>query len=60
MKQTEVDLSRGGLARVERRWQLVGKEESKIDSHTLTAGQMRRHRGPCFGPGYVHLQYTYS
>lgn len=59
-KQTEGDLSRGGLARAERCWQLVGKEESKIDSHTLTAGQMWRHRGPCFSPGYVHLQYTYS
>lgn len=36
--------------------QLVdGEERGKIDSHTHTAGQMRRHQGPRFSPGYVHF-----
>lgn len=34
---------------------LGGREERKTDSHMDTAGQMRRHQGPHFSPGYVSL-----
>lgn len=58
MRQTEVDLRSGGLARVEHCLKLVGQEERKIDSHMHTAGQMRRHQEPHFSIGYVDLHYT--
>lgn len=60
VEHTEEDLGSGGLPRVERRRQLVSQDGRKIDSTTHTAGQMRKHRGPCFSPGYVHLHYTHS
>lgn len=60
MRQTEGDLRLGGLARAERRQKLVGKEDRKTDSHTRTAGQMRRDQGSRFSPGYVNLCGTHA
>ena len=48
----------GGLAHVEQSQPLVDQEESKTDSHTDTAGKMRRHQGPHLSPGYVCSYYT--
>lgn len=60
MRQTEGDLRLGGLARAERRQKLAGNENRKTDSHTHTAGQMRRDQGPRFSPGYVNLCRTHA
>lgn len=54
--ETDADTGEKELARVERCWQLVGKEDGPNRfTYTRAAGRMKRHQGPRFILWYVHF-----